>query len=96
MGALCLGLALFVDGNVLPVPALIPYPVLGTLLAFVGVQHGLLARDLRGWQDVGVAVTTAVVGFATRNLAVGFGCGIALYYGLRLMRWARARWIILS
>ncbi|HEY75052.1 MAG TPA: sulfate permease [Thermoflexia bacterium] len=96
MGTLCLGLALFVDGNALPVLALIPYPVLGTLLAFVGVQHGLLARDLRGWPDIGVAVVTAVVGFATRNLAIGFGCGIILHQVLRLVRWARAKWTVLS
>lgn len=96
MGVLCLGLALLVDGNVLPVLALIPYPVLGTLLAFVGVQHGVLARDLRGWQDISVAVATAGVGFVTRNLAIGFGCGITLHYGLRLVRWARARWTAMS
>ncbi|HIP88035.1 MAG TPA: hypothetical protein EYH27_06330 [Anaerolineales bacterium] len=96
MGVLCLGPALLVDGNVLPVLALIPYPVLGTLLAFVGVQHGVLARDLRGWQDISVAAATAGVGFVTRNLAIGFGCGITLHYGLRLVRWARARWTAMS
>lgn len=91
MGGLCLALALFVDGNALPVLALIPYPVLGTLLAFVGVQHGLLARDLRGWEEIAVGVTTAVVGFATRNLAIGFGSGIVLQQAARLLRWAKAR-----
>jgi SulP family sulfate permease len=91
MGALCLALALFVDGNALPILALIPYPVLGTLLAFVGVQHGLLVRDLRGWEEAGVALTTAFLGFATNNLALGFGGGILLQQSLGLIRWARAR-----
>jgi len=91
MGILCLALALFVDGNALPVLALIPYPALGTLLAFVGVQHGLLARDLRGWEEAGVALTTALLGFATGNLALGFGGGILLQQSVGLIRWTRAR-----
>jgi len=91
MGALCLALALFVDGNALPVLALIPYPVLGILLAFVGIQHGLLVRDLRGWEEAGVALTTALLGFATGNLALGFGGGILLQQSFGLARWARAR-----
>ncbi len=92
MGALCLALALFVDGNALPFLALIPYPVLGALLAFVGVQHARLVRDLRGWEEIGVALVTAGVGFATGNLALGFGGGILLEQAARLGRWARARW----
>jgi len=91
MGTLCLALALFVDGNALPVLALIPYPVLGILLAFVGIQHSLLARDLRGWEEAGVALTTALLGFATGNLALGFGGGILLQQSFGLARWARAR-----
>jgi SulP family sulfate permease len=91
MGGLCLALALLLDGNVLPMLALIPYPVLGTLVVFVGVQHGLLVRDLRGWENGAVAAITAGVGFATRNLALGFGCGIVLEHSLRMSRriWAR-------
>ncbi|MGB9890555.1 MAG: putative sulfate/molybdate transporter, partial [Anaerolineae bacterium] len=92
MGVLCLALALFVDGNALPFLALIPYPVLGALLAFVGVQHARLVRDLRGWEEVGVALVTAGVGFATGNLALGFGGGILLEQAARLGRRVRTRW----
>ncbi len=91
MGTLCLALALFVDGNVLPLLALVPYPVLGALLAFVGVQHARLARDLRGWTETGVALITAGVGFATGNLALGFGGGILLEQTLRLTQRVRMR-----
>ncbi len=90
IGMLCLALALFVDGNIMPMLALIPYPVLGTLLVFVAVQHGLLARDVRGWQEVAVAATTAVVGFTTSNLALGFGSGMALQQAVRLLGRVRA------
>ncbi|MFN3763267.1 MAG: putative sulfate/molybdate transporter, partial [Anaerolineae bacterium] len=92
MGTLCLALALFVDGHVLPFLALVPYPVLGALLAFVGVQHAWLVRDLRGWTEVGVALVTAGIGFATGNLALGFSGGILLEQGVfRLARWVRLR-----
>ncbi len=78
MGVLCLALALFVDGNVVPILMLIPYPVLGVLLGFVGFQHGMLVRDLRTWDELAIALTIAGVGFATQNLALGFGIGILL------------------
>jgi SulP family sulfate permease len=86
MGLLCLALALFVDGNALPILALIPYPILGTLLIFVGIQHGLLARDLRGWEEWAVAGLTAGLGFWSRNLAIGFGAGIILHQSIYLLR----------
>lgn len=93
IGVLCVGLALFVDGNILPILTLIPYPVLGTMLVFIGVQHGLLARDLRGWGDWSVAVATAAVGFAAHNLAIGFGVGIMLQQALRIGLNLRDRWV---
>jgi len=78
LGSACLALALFVDGNVLPLLSLIPYPVLGALLAFVGIQHGMLARDVRSRREWGIIVAIAAVGYATQNLALGFGLGISL------------------
>jgi MFS superfamily sulfate permease-like transporter len=93
IGVLCVALAVFVDGNILPILALIPYPVLGTMLAFIGVQHGLLARDLRGWGDWSVAVATAMVGFASHNLAIGFGVGIILQQAFRIGLHLRDRWV---
>jgi len=82
MAVLCLAIALFVDGNVLPILSLIPYPVLGVLLLFVGVQHALLARDLRG-VEIAIALSIAGTTLATGNLAIGFALGILLHRGLR-------------
>lgn len=79
MGAACLALGLFVDGSALPLLALIPYPVLGVLLAFVGLQHSLLARDLTHWDEMATALIIAAVSFVSRNLAIGFGVGIMLW-----------------
>lgn len=93
LGVSLVALAIFVDGNVVPLLTLIPYPVLGALLVFTGFQHGLLARDVRGWQEVLLAGVVAVVGFATGNLAVGFGLGllmqVVLWLGNRAL-WAQA------
>lgn len=78
MAALCLTIALLVDGDVLPILSLIPYPALGVLLLFVGVQHTLLARDLRG-VEIAIALSIAGTTLATSNLAIGFASGILLH-----------------
>lgn len=62
----------------MPILALIPYPVLGTLLIFVGFQHGWLARDLKGWEEWSITLMTAGLGFFLHNLAIGFGAGILM------------------
>ena len=81
---LLLASAVFWGTDVLRYLSLLPYPVLGVLLAFVGVQHGLLARKVSGTAEAAVAILVGVVTGLTGNLAAGFGSGIALYYLLRL------------
>jgi SulP family sulfate permease len=73
-----LAMALFLDGNVLPILSLIPYPVLGVLVLFVGVQHSLLARDLRHKKEILVALAVAIPGLITASLAIGLASGICL------------------
>lgn len=71
VGAVFLVLALFIRGNALPFLSLIPYAVLGVMVAFVGLQHALLVRDIRGWQSILVVVLIAGITVATNNLALG-------------------------
>jgi SulP family sulfate permease len=85
IGSLLLALALFVGGNVLPLLSVIPYPVLGVMLMFVGLQHAILVRDLRGWLNIAVAIMIAGVTLATSNLALGMALGIALLQGQKLV-----------
>ncbi|MDP6494117.1 MAG: putative sulfate/molybdate transporter [Dehalococcoidia bacterium] len=92
IGGLFVALAIFVDGNVVPILSLIPYPVLGVLVMFVGVQHGMLAKDLRSARDIPVAVLVAVVALVTTNLAIGFASGICLY--LILSALGTGRWVV--
>lgn len=85
---LMLGMA-FVALGVLGGPALltvlslIPLPVLGLLLAYVGIQHALLAKDVRGLEGWIPALTVALTTLATRNLALGFAIGASLHFGWR-------------
>jgi SulP family sulfate permease len=91
IGSVFLALALFADGNILPLLSLIPYPVLGVMVAFVGLQHALFVRDLRGGFHIAVAILIAVVGLVTSNLAIGFGLGIVLLQGQGLTKFLQHR-----
>ncbi len=84
MGIVCLALGLFVDGGALPILTLIPYPVLGVLLAFVGLQHSLLVCHLTRWDEIVIALSIAAVSLVTHNLAIGLGVGIMLHQGWHL------------
>lgn len=79
IGVLCLGTALLLDGGVLPLLMLFPYPVLGVLLFYVGVQHSLLVADLHHPVEWIIAVGIAAVSLVTGNLAVGFMLGLGAY-----------------
>lgn len=89
LGATFLALALLLDGNVLPILSLVPYPALGVLVVFVGVQHSLLVRDLRGKEEISIATVLAVVGLITSNLAIGFASGLGLLALRGLLRGRR-------
>ncbi|MEW6034777.1 MAG: putative sulfate/molybdate transporter [Chloroflexota bacterium] len=79
LGVLFLALALFVNGDVLPLLSLIPHSALGVLMMFVGVQHGLLVRDLHDAREILVTIMVAAVALVTSNLAIGFASGIGLW-----------------
>ena len=83
LGALFIGLAVAINGNVLPILSLIPYSVLGVLTIFVGVRHSMLVTDMRNPQDILVVAVIAVVAFITTNLAIGFASGIVLHLSLK-------------
>jgi len=91
VGAICLTLAIFFSKTILPILSLIPYPILGVLLAFVGIQHSLLIRDIGAKEDFLVAAFIAVVSTLTSNLAIGFGLGLVIYHSLILLKAHKAR-----
>ncbi|MEE8471894.1 MAG: putative sulfate/molybdate transporter [Dehalococcoidia bacterium] len=79
IGSLLLVLALLLGRSVTVVLALIPFPILGVLLVFTGIQHSLLARDMRAWRARLLVVLIAVLALAA-NLAIGFAVGIIVYH----------------
>ena len=91
LGALFIGLAVAVDGNILPILSLIPYSVLGVLTIFVGVRHSLLVTDVRTLPDILVVAVIALVALITTNLAIGFASGIVLHLGIKAGRRYYAR-----
>jgi SulP family sulfate permease len=84
IGSLCLAVALLVDGNVLPLISLVPFSVLGVMVIFVGVQHALLARDLKRKQDTAVALVVALTVVVASNLALGLLAGLGTQQALQL------------
>lgn len=86
IGVVCVILGVgFGSSALLIVTRLLPAAVLGALLAYVGWEHLQLLRVLRGWQPW---LTTLVVGIASQqtNLAIGVVVGLAVWYGLELVR----------
>jgi hypothetical protein len=88
LGSIFLALGLFGGQASMRVFGLIPFPVLGVLLAYVGFQHALLARDLRGSREWASALLVLVLTVWTGNLAVGFISGAVFYH---LWYWLAAR-----
>lgn len=84
-GAILIVLALGFGAAAGQLLALLPLSVVGALLAFVGMEHALLARDVRGVREVSVVATIVATSVLAGNLAIGFGAGIVLDLVLRTM-----------
>lgn len=83
IGFALIGLALMLGDSVLSLLSAFPHGILGVLLCYVGIQHSLFIRDiLKDRSATLVALTTAIIGFSTRNLTIGFLAGIGLHYTL--------------
>jgi SulP family sulfate permease len=80
LGVVFLGLGLVGAGASMQLFRLIPFPVLGVLLAYVGAQHMLLARDLRGVQAWVIALLVLVLAVWTGNFVIGFVNAALLYH----------------
>jgi MFS superfamily sulfate permease-like transporter len=91
IGSSLIALALVFGSSAVELFGLIPYPVLGVMLGAVGAQHGLLARDCRGWDEIAVVGTIALVSLALGNVAIGFAAGMGLHFGMIAARRALER-----
>ena len=79
-------------GKSLPVLCrLLPIPVLGALLVYIGIQHARLVRDvLDSAQESAVVAAIGLVTLATGNLAIAFGGGILLNAIIGRLLWRSA------
>lgn len=66
---------------------LLPPPVLGALLAYVGLEHSRLIRDIvRVPRELAVAVVAGLLALVTGNLALSFAAGMVADTAARLIR----------
>lgn len=89
IGLLLLVIGLVFGPSTAAICRLIPAPVLGVLLAYVGVSHALLVRDVRGVFDWGVVLSMGLVSGYFKHNGYGLLVGAAFYF----FRWA---WVRLS
>ena len=80
IGFIFLSLGLFGGTAIMNIFSFIPFAVLGVLLAYVGWQHALLMKDLRGWREILTALLVLALTIPTGNLAVGFLSAAVFYY----------------
>lgn len=83
IGAFLIILALLFGKSALIIISAFPSGILGVLLVYVGIQHGLFIRDIWSQRSAfAIALIVAFIGFIFNNLTIGFLTGIALNYGL--------------
>ena len=80
LGGIFLALGLLGGQTSLQIFNLIPFPVLGVMLAYIGFQHMLLALDLHGQREWISALFVLALAIMTNNLAVGFISGSVFYH----------------
>jgi SulP family sulfate permease len=80
IGTIFLALGLVGGQATMDLFALIPFPILGVLLAYIAWQHALLARDLSGWHEVITSGLVLFLAVLTDNLAIGFIAGAIFYH----------------
>jgi len=78
IGGAFVALALLMGQAATSVLTLLPLPILGVLLAAVGIQHGLLVRDLTLPFDFLVAGATGLAALLTGNMMIALAVGGSL------------------
>ena len=53
-----------------------PYPVLGILLVYVGIEHGLLIQDMTTRFDLAIVLIIGSIAFVTRDMTMAFITGM--------------------
>ncbi|MGB3399781.1 MAG: putative sulfate/molybdate transporter [Candidatus Deferrimicrobiaceae bacterium] len=88
IGGLFVVLALLFGKSIASLFGLLPPPVLGILLVYVGLEHARLVRDIVAFpRELTIAIVIGLLTLVTGNLAVAFAAGIALNATGRWLLW---------
>jgi hypothetical protein len=87
-GLIEVGVGLFLSRSIANVMAAFPMALVGGMMFLVGIQLGKRVVELRGWK-LALCLVTAGLSVAA-IMAVGFLAGLALAYGVRLLKRRRA------
>jgi MFS superfamily sulfate permease-like transporter len=90
LGGVLITLGVLFAHQVLELLGLLPVWALAAFLAFAGVQHAALVRDLRGG-PLAIALVAGGIGAATGNLAITAAIALVAVHGPRLLRALGAR-----
>ena len=84
LGGAFVVLGLFFAPQVPVILGLFPVWALAAFLAYAGLRHAMLIRDLRGF-DLAVAVIAGLIGAWQKDLAITAGLALAAVHGARLL-----------
>jgi len=87
-GLIEVGVGLFLSRSIANVMAAFPMALVGGMMFLVGIQLSKRTVELRGWK-LALCLVTAGLSVAA-NMAVGFLAGLALAYGVRVLKRRRA------
>jgi sulfate permease, SulP family len=90
LGSVLAVLGLFYAPQVTLIFGLLPVWALGAFLAYAGLRHALLVRDLRG-VALAIAVASGLAGVALGNLAITAAAALAFEHGRRVAMQSRGR-----
>lgn len=85
IGLVLVLVAILLGKTISEIIGLFPLSILGTLLAYVGILHASLLKDIKSDpQQLAVALTIGIIALTTSNLAIAFCIGIALNFIIKL------------
>ena len=90
IGTVCLLLAVTFGASAVEVLRMVPFPVFGVMLFYVGLKHAFLIKDLAKKSDLALAIAIGIAGLLTKNLSLGYAAGMALYHARKLARHIRS------
>ncbi len=87
IGIVLIVLALLFGRSLLSVISAIPNAIFGILLLYVGIQHSLFAKEMLANKIYfSITLITAIIGFLTNNLTLGFIFGICSFYAIKSIK----------